>query len=97
MAIHSDEKVGKYLDSRDKRNAATGSNHRHERNQQNCPNGFIQHLLDCPLARLTRFTSGICRQKHRGSSKNDQNETAKPPCFTNGYSLWRVSHRRRGL
>ena len=33
MEMHSDEKVGKYLDSRDKRNAATGSNHRHERNQ----------------------------------------------------------------
>ena len=64
MEMHSDEKVGKYLDSRDKRNAATGSNHRHERDQQNCPNGFIQHLLDCRLARLThvtRFTNGICR------------------------------------
>ena len=64
MEMHSDEKVGKYLDSRDKRNAATGSRHRHERNQQNCPNDFIQHLLDCRLARLTRvtrFTNGICR------------------------------------
>jgi hypothetical protein len=64
MEMHSEEKVGKYLDSRDKRNAATGSNHQHERNQQNCPNGFIKHLLDCRLARLThvtRFTNGIYR------------------------------------
>jgi hypothetical protein len=53
--MHSDEKVGKYLDSRVKRDAITGSTHLHERNQQNCPNGFIQHLLDCRLPRLTRL------------------------------------------
>ena len=51
----SNEKAEKCLDSQVKRNAATGSNHRHERNQQNCPKGFIKHLLDCRLARLTRL------------------------------------------
>ena len=55
MKMHSGEKVGKYSDSRDKRNAATGSSHGHESNQQNCPNVFIQHLLDCRLPRLTRL------------------------------------------
>jgi hypothetical protein len=65
--MHSDEKVGKYLDSRVKRDATTGSTHLHERNQQNCPNGFIQHLRDYRLASLTsvtRFANGICRKKH---------------------------------